>query len=66
MRLLGVDTQSPLPVGFIISIVPLEPLHVTVALKGEYVRGDTIQEPPIVGNHHCTAREVEQGFFQRA
>src|SRR3954453_14086124 len=46
--------------------VPLEPHDLRVALEGEHVRGDAVEEPAIVGDDHRAAREVEQRLLERA
>jgi len=53
-----------MPVGFVIGIVAFKPDYFAVALKGEHMRGDAIQEPTVMGDDHGAAGEVEQGFFQ--
>ena len=44
----------------------LEPDRLRVALEGQDVGGDAIQEPAIVADHHRAAGEVEQRVLQRA
>ena len=36
-----------------------------LALEGENMRGDPVQEPPVVADHHGAAREVFQALFKR-
>src|SRR6185437_1239144 len=49
--------------------VALEPeplrLVVVVALPGQDVRAGAVQEPPVVRDHHRTAREIHQSVLQR-
>src|ERR1700712_5532836 len=45
--------------------VALEPAHLRVALEGEHVRGDAVEEPAIVGDDHRAPGEAEQRLFQR-
>ena len=44
----------------------LEPGGLRIALEREDVRRDAVEEPAIVGDHHCATREVEQRVFERA
>ncbi len=46
--------------------VALEPRHLRVALEGQHVGGDTVQEPAVVGDHHRAAGEFQQRVLQRA
>src|SRR5262249_16866822 len=47
-------------------IVSFEPHYATVALEGEHVRGDTVEEPAVVADHHRAAREFDKRVFERA
>jgi hypothetical protein len=49
------STETCFSVRLIFGIVPVEPDHFAVALKGEYMRSDTIEEPPVVADDHSTA-----------
>ena len=55
-----------MPVGFVVGVVAFEPDYLTVAFKGEHVRGDAVQEPAVVRDDHDAAGEVEDGFFKGA
>src|SRR3954451_19762742 len=46
--------------------VALEPRDLRVALEGEYVRGDPVEEPAVVGDDHRAAREGEERLLERA
>src|SRR6185503_9926467 len=59
MWLCGVRALPPNQISFVGGVVALEPHHLTVALEREHVRGDTIEEPAIVADHHGAARELE-------
>ena len=48
----------------IVGVIPLEPLDVAIALKGENMRRDSIEEPTIVRNYQDAAAEYEQRFLQ--
>ena len=57
MWLVGIGAETTMFVGLVVSIVTFKPIDLAVALKGEHVRGDTIEEPAIMRDHHCTAGE---------
>src|SRR5690606_27075375 len=61
-----VVAEAALLVVLVLAVVALEELHVRVALEGEDVGGDAVQEPAVVGDHEGVAREFEQRVFQRA
>src|SRR5690606_38093381 len=61
----GVVTQAALLVFLVLAVVALEELHVRVALEGEDVRGDAVQEPAVVADREGVARELQQRVFQR-
>lgn len=65
VRLLGGGADAAAPVDFVVLIVAHEPLDVTIALEGQDVRRDSIEEPAIVADHHRAARELEQGLLER-
>ena len=44
----------------------LEPCRLRVALEGEDVGGDAVEEPAVMGDHHGAAREIEQRVLERA
>ena len=46
--------------------VALEPRDLAVALEGEDVGGDAVEEPAIVGDDHGAAGEGEEGLLERA
>ncbi len=52
-------------VFFVFREIPLKPGHLAVALKGEDVSGDAIEEPAIMADDHGAADEVFQGDFER-
>ena len=45
--------------------MPFEPDDLAVALEGEHVRGDAVEEPAVVADDHDAAGEVQQRFFER-
>ena len=64
MRPVSFRPESPTTIGFVVLVVPLEPHHPAVTLEGEHVRGDAIEEPPIVADDDGTACVVEERFFE--
>ncbi len=50
----------------VVLVVALEPDHFGIALEGQDVRGDAVEEPAVVRDHHCAAREVQQRILERA
>src|SRR5439155_25855833 len=64
MGLVGGRPEPPFAVRFVVLIVALEPDHLAVTLKGQYVRGDAIEKPSIVTDHDHAPREIEQRFLQ--
>src|ERR1700730_7191143 len=66
VRLLRLGAKTPLAVGLVGLVVALEPDHPRVALEGEDVGGDAVEEPAVVADHHCAAGEGQQGLLDRA
>ena len=66
MRLVGGGAEAPLPIGFVVLTVALEPHDLAVPFEGEHVRRNAIEEPPVVADHNRAARKVEQRFLERA
>src|SRR5690242_4300581 len=66
MRLVGLLAEPRLAVGLVGLEVALEETHHGLALEGEDVGGDTVQEPAVVGDHHHAAGELEQRLLERA
>ena len=48
----------------ILRICSLEVEHLAVALEGENVSADAVEEPAVVRNHHSTAGEVLQTLLK--
>src|SRR4051794_1078266 len=63
VRLVGVGAELLLAEGLVLAEVALEPPHLRIALEGEDVRGDAIEEPPIVADDHRAAGEGLQPLF---
>ena len=64
MGLVGVDTEALVPVGLVVAEVALEPADLGVALEGEHVGGDAVEEPAVVADDHGAPREAQQGLLQ--
>ena len=52
-------------IGFVLGVVTFEEHRLRVVFVRQDVGRDAVKEPPIVRDHNCSAREVQQGFFQR-
>src|SRR5688572_2195679 len=65
MRLIGLGAEALPLVLFVLSEVPVEPVHPAVALEREDVRGYPIEEPAIVADDDRAAGEVVERFLQR-
>ena len=46
--------EAPQAVLLVVLVVALEPLDVAVALVGQHVGGDAVEEPAVVGDHDFT------------
>ena len=66
VRLVGVRAEAALPIGLVVLVVAFEPHDLAVALEGEHVRGDAVEEPAIVADDDGAAGEVEQRLLERA
>ena len=64
VRLVGVHPQPLLALGFVGLVVAVAPDDPAVALEGEDVRGDPVEEPAVVADDHGAAAEVEQRLFE--
>jgi hypothetical protein len=64
-RLVRCGAQSGLPVSFIFRIVTVKEDHLALALEGEDMRRDPVEEPPVVADDHVAAREVIEPLFKR-
>ena len=60
MGLVGVRAEAPLAVPLVVLVVALEPLDVTVALEGQDVGGDAVEEPAVMRNHNAALPEKAQ------
>src|SRR4029078_13585137 len=63
VRLIGARPKLFVPPCFVLAEVPFEPADLAVALEGEHVCGDAIEEPAIVTDHDSAPRKVlERGL----
>ena len=58
--------QAAFLVGFVFLVVPREEYYLRVALEGEDMRGDAVEEPAVVADHQHATGEFQQGVFQGA
>src|SRR5687767_5276366 len=65
VRLIGIRTLPPFQVLDVALVIPFVPHRLAVALEGEDVRGDAIEEPAVVRDDHRAAGEVEQRNLER-
>src|SRR3546814_13343751 len=66
VRLVGGGAEAAVAVLLVGLVVALEPHHLAVALEGEAVGGDAIEEPAVVRDDEHAAGELGDRFFQRA
>src|SRR6185312_10943835 len=66
MRLVGLRAEPALAVGLVIRVIALEPHHLAVALEGENMRRDAVEEPAVMGDDDRAAGEFQQRLFERA
>src|SRR5579863_5559043 len=62
----AVEAEAALLVLFVVGEIALEPLDVAVALEGQHVGGDAVEEEAVVADDDGAAGEVEQSLLQRA
>src|SRR5687767_10979973 len=60
----GVDAEAAFLVFLVIGEVALEPFHVAVALEGEDVRGDAVEEPAVVADDDRAAGVVLERLLE--
>src|SRR5262249_35073408 len=58
VRLIGVDAQAALAVGFVNLVIAFAPVDATVPLERQNVRGDPVEKPAVVADHDGAAAEV--------
>src|ERR1700728_2327578 len=62
----GVDAEAAFSVRFIFGVVAVKKAYLAFTFEGEDVGCDAVEEPAVVGDDDGTAREIFQGFFERA
>src|SRR5436309_2266786 len=65
VRAVRLGSQPLAAAGLVVLVVALEPHRAAVALEGEHVRGDAVEEPAVVTDHHHAAGELEQRLLER-
>src|SRR5215210_4035738 len=65
VRFEGVGAACLLHPRGVLLVAAFEPRHLAVALEGEDVRRDPVEEPAVVADHDRTAGEVEQRLLER-
>src|SRR5438477_3848995 len=60
VRLLRLGAEAAAPVGLVVLVVALEPHRTAVALEGEDVGRNAVEEPAIVADDHRAAPEVDE------
>src|SRR5688572_7471627 len=66
VRRVRVRAETTFAIRFVVLVVAFEPHHAAVALEGEHVRGDAVQEPAVVADDDGAPGVVQQRFFERA
>src|SRR3954447_24890974 len=66
VRLIGCGAEAAAAVGFVIGVIALKPLDAALALEGEDVRRDAVEEPAVVADDDRAAGIIEQRLFERA
>ena len=57
VRLVGVGAELLVAARLVLAEVALEPAHLAVALEGQHVGGDAVEEPAVVADHDGAAGE---------
>src|SRR5947209_12776614 len=65
MRLVGGGAEAGVPLLLIDLVVALAPDDAAVALEGEHVRRNAVEEPAVVRDDDGTAAEVDERVFER-
>src|SRR5581483_1428011 len=59
-------TEALPPVGLVVGEVAFEPPDLRLALEGQHVGGDPVEEPPVVADDDGAAGEGQQPLLQRS
>src|SRR6266849_9345286 len=62
----GIDAEPPLLVLLVVLKIALEPFDVALALEGEHVGGDAVEEPAVVADDDGAAGKILQRLLERA
>src|SRR5690606_21515217 len=65
VRVCGVGAEAADLVGFVVLEVALEPLHMAVALEGENVGGEAVEEHAVVADDDRAAGEILERILER-
>src|SRR5438552_18039807 len=63
---LGLGAEAAAAVGLVVLVVALEPFHAALALEGEDVGGDEVEEPAVVADDDGAACEIDERLLERA
>ena len=66
MRRIRLGAEAPAAIRLVIGVVAFEPDHLAVALEGEDVSSDPIEEPAVVRDDDRAAGIFDQSLFERA
>src|SRR3954451_286984 len=66
VRLVGTRAELLVPPCLVLAEVAFEPADLAVTLERQHVSGDAVEEPTIVADHHCAAREVVESCLEGA
>src|ERR1700694_2892977 len=64
MRLVGLFSEAPATVGFVVGEVALEPADLRLAFEDQYMGGYPVEEPSVVADHHRAAGELQQRILE--
>src|SRR5438477_8370313 len=64
VRLISFGAEPAFAIDFVILIIPFEPHDLAVALEGEHVRRDAVEEPAVVCDDQGAACEAQQRLLE--
>jgi hypothetical protein len=62
----GLVAQAAVAVGFVVRVIPFEPIYLAIAFEGQDVGGNAVQKPAVVRNDDRAAGEIIKSVFQGA
>ena len=65
VRLVGVRAEPRCSVRFVLAVVSVEPDDTAIALEGQDVSRNSIEEPAVVADHYGATREIVERLFER-